>query len=308
MINPSDLYEIVDESGLPDAPVLVLGLSGYVDAGHAGSGLVDQFRTALDHRIVARFDADLLVDYRARRPRISFVEDHFEEYEAPEIVLRAMTDVTGRQFLLLDGPEPDGMWDRFTTAVTELIQHFGVRLVVGMHGIPMAVPHTRPLGMTVHANRPELVSVVNPWQGKVSVPSNLAALLELRLATIGVDSVGYVAHVPHYLAESEYPDASLSLATALGQATGLELPVVALTESAEATRAMVAEQVSENEEVQRVVGALEVQYDAYIGGEERGNLIAESSAVPDAEQIGDELERFLAGLPGEDGGSGPGTS
>ena len=107
-------------------------------------------------------------------------------------------------------------WPKMRLGLLQL----GVRLVVSVHGIPMAVPHTRPLGVTAHATRPELVTLVNPWRGEIRLPSSATALLELRLGEAGLDAMGFVAHVPHYLAESDYPDASLALLRSISAATG----------------------------------------------------------------------------------------
>ena len=296
MLDPKGLYEVVGDVPASDAPVLVLSLEGFMDAGGAGKGLVDHLLSTLDHRVIARFDTDLLVDYRARRPEMLFVEDHFERYSAPELAIRLAHDLAGTPFLLLTGPEPDVQWERFVAAVTGLIRRFGVRLVVSVHGIPMAVPHTRPLGVTAHATRPELVTLVNPWRGEIRLPSSATALLELRLGEAGLDAMGFVAHVPHYLAESDYPDASLALLRSISAATGLQLPTDALSEAAGRIRRLVQEQVDQSEEVGRVVHALETQFDAYVGGTTRGNMLADRATMPSADEIGAEFERFLAEL------------
>lgn len=302
MLDPKGLYELVDDLPEMDRPVLVHSLYGFMDAGSAGKGLVDHLLSTLDHRVVARFDSDLLVDYRARRPEMLFVEDHFEQYAAPELALRLVRDAAGSSFLLLTGPEPDVQWERFAAAVTGLVERLGVRLTIGVHGIPMAVPHTRPLGVTAHATRRELVTVANPWRGEIRVPSSAASLLELRLGEAGHDALGFVAHVPHYLAEADYPDASLALLRSIAAATGLAIPSDALSEAAGETRKLVQEQVDKSDEVGRVVRALESQYDAYVGGASRGSLLADRSSMPSADEIGAEFERFLADL--DDGGTG----
>jgi hypothetical protein len=307
MLDPKGLYELVGDVPELDAPVLVYSLDGFIDAGSAGKGLVDHLLSTLQHRTIARFDADLLVDYRARRPELLFVEDHFDRYAAPELALRLVHDQDGTAFLLLTGPEPDVQWERFAAAVIGLVERLGVRLTIGVHGIPMAVPHTRPLGVTAHATRRELVTVVNPWRGELRLPSSMSSLLELRLGEAGHDAMGFVAHVPHYLAEADYPDASLVLLRSIAAATGLALPAEALSEAAGLTRKLVQEQVDQSEEVGRVVRALESQFDAFVGEANRGSLLSDRVAMPSAEEIGAQVERFLADLgDGEPDDDNPG--
>ncbi|MFW6205272.1 MAG: proteasome assembly chaperone family protein [Actinomycetota bacterium] len=300
MLDPTGLYRFTGEPPELEAPVLVHALSGFMDAGHAGSGVVDHLLANFEHSEVARFDVDLLLDYRARRPELTFVEDHFAGYQAPSLVLRLVHDADGSPFLLLTGPEPDVMWERFVAAVAGLIERLGVRLTIGIHGIPMAVPHTRPLGITMHGTRKDLVTVTNPWRGEVRVPSSVGSLLELRLGELGHDAMGVVAHVPHYLSEAEYPDASLVLLRSLEAASRLTLPAGSLTETAEHTRVLIQQQVDQSDEVGRVVEALETQYDAYSGGGGRESLLGDQAAMPTADEIGEQVERFLADL--DDGG------
>ena len=108
--------------------------------------------------------------------------------------------------------------------------------------------------------------------------------------------MGFVAHVPHYLAEADYPDASLVLLRSIAAATGLALPADALSEAAGVTRKLVQEQVDQSEEVGRVVRALESQFDAFVGGTSRGSLLSDQVTMPSADEIGAQVERFLADL------------
>lgn len=297
---PDALYELIDDAPELDAPVLLYNLDGFIDAGYAGDGVVDHLLNSLRHRELARFDTDLLVDYRARRPEMHFAEGRFDQYEAPALTLRVVYDDVGSPFLLLSGQEPDVMWEAFVASVTELIDRFGVRLTVGFHGVPTPTPHTRPIGVSAHATRRGLVPDDQLLDMELRVPASAASLLQYRLGQWGRDALGLVARVPHYLADSQYPQSSLSLLRSLSSVTGLLLPVGALREASDQADQMVREQVAANEQVAKVVQALETQYDAFDGGGSRGNLIAEPKAVPTADEIGAEFERFLAEYDGGD--------
>jgi len=295
MLDPEDLYELAGDVPPLDRPVLVHALPGFLDAGQAGRLAAEHLLDTLEHTVVARFDHDQLVDYRGRRPSLVFAEDHYERYAEPSITLHRVIDGAGTPFLLLTGPEPDYQWDRTVAAVVRLVEVLDVRLSVGLLAIPMTVPHTRPTTVTMHATRPELVTVPSPWTGAMQVPASVGALIELRLGEAGHDALGFAAHVPHYLAQSEYPAAARTLLESVAAATGLTLPTAALDAAAEQTRGVIDEQVRDSEEVKQVVGALERQYDALIGSARRG-LASGSTPLPSAEEIGEELESFLAGL------------
>lgn len=295
MLDPDGLYVLEPELPTLDRPVLVHALSGFIDAGSAGHLLRDHLLEHLDHRLLATFDVDQLLDYRSRRPLMVFDEDHWESYDEPALELHLMTDAEGREFLLLEGAEPDVSWERFIAAVRHLVERFDVRLTIGVHGIPMGVPHSRPTTVTGHGTRPELTAGREPWVGRIQVPGSVINLLEFRLGQAGHDAMGFAVHVPHYLAQAEYPDAAAALADQVAAAAGLTIPTAALRAAAEATRAQVDEQVAASAEVAAVVHALEQQYDAYVGGSGRGDLLAgRGGGFPTADELGAELERFLA--------------
>jgi predicted ATP-grasp superfamily ATP-dependent carboligase len=299
--DPRDLYDLHDQHDLTSStgtadsgPVLLHVFTGFIDAGQAGALARDHLLSTLDHRPVATFDVDQLLDYRSRRPPMIFVEDHWESYEDPHLVLHEMTDAAGARFLLLEGSEPDILWERFVAAVRRLVDQLGVRLTIGMHGIPMGVPHTRPTSVTAHATRTELVQGRDAWVGTVQVPGAMTNLLEYRLGLQGHDAMGFAVHVPHYLARAEYPQAARVLVDHLAVATGLYLPTASLTSAAERAEREIAEQVEGSEEVAQVVAALERQYDTVISeGDERSSPMG--GELPTADELGAEVERFLAG-------------
>ncbi|MDS0131849.1 MULTISPECIES: proteasome assembly chaperone family protein [unclassified Amycolatopsis] len=300
-LDPDDLYEV--DSDVPDltGAVLLHHFEGFMDAGSAGRLLAEHLLGG-EHRVVARFDVDRLIDYRSRRPTMTYAVDHWEDYDAPELVVHLLHDADGTPFLLLSGPEPDHDWERFSAAVRNLVERWGVRLTAGFHGIPMGAPHTRPLGVTAHATRKDLVVDNQQLPNRLQVPGSLAALLEYRLGEWGHDAMGFAAHVPHYLAQSTYPAASLIVLDALSRATGLSLPEGELRAAADLADAEINRQVAESDEIADVVRALERQYDTFIEASDRGSLLAESvEHMPTAEELGSQFERFLAEQNGGDG-------
>jgi predicted ATP-grasp superfamily ATP-dependent carboligase len=296
VLDPEELIELVEPPDDLVDPVLVHALDGFVDAGAAVRlARAHLLAASPDRTVLARFDVDQLFDYRARRPPMVFVRDHWESYAAPSLELHVLRDDAGVPYLLLAGPEPDVQWERFSAAVEGLVRALGVRLTVGLEAIPMGVPHTRPAGVTAHASSPDLVTGYDPWVATVQVPGAATNLLELRLGEAGHDAMGFAAHVPHYLSQVDYPAAAVSLLEAVSRASGLRLPTTTLVEAATRTRAEVDAQIAESDEVQAVVQALESQYDAYVGGRDRGDLLADDSIqLPSADELGAELERFLA--------------
>jgi predicted ATP-grasp superfamily ATP-dependent carboligase len=292
--DPGDLYQLTQLGlDLESDLVMLYYLDGFIDAGAAGRQLTTHLLATLDHTEVARFDVDSLIDYRSRRPAMFFVKDHWESAEIPEIVVHLLRDAAGTPFLLLDGLEPDREWEAFTRAVLNLSATLKVRLVASYHGIPMGVPHTRPLGVTGHATLPELIEGYQPLVDRLQVPGSAMALIELRMGEESRPAVGFAVHVPHYLAHASYPTAAVALLGAVERATGLSLPADALREAAQVTDAEIARQVAGSDEVTEVVKSLEEQYDAFNAG--RHDLLADQPEnMPTADELGAQFERFLA--------------
>ncbi|CKT10248.1 hypothetical alanine and leucine rich protein [Mycobacterium tuberculosis] len=192
-------------------PVLVHALEGFSDAGHAIRLAAAHLKAALDTELVASFAIDELLDYRSRRPLMTFKTDHFTHSDDPELSLYALRDSIGTPFLLLAGLEPDLKWERFITAVRLLAERLGVRQTIGLGTVPMAVPHTRPITMTAHSNNRELISDFQPSISEIQVPGSASNLLEYRMAQHGHEVVGFTVHVPHYLTQTDYPAAAQAL-------------------------------------------------------------------------------------------------
>ena len=306
VLDPAGLYRLEPDAPTLDDPVLVMVLDGFVDAGAAARLAVESLLAAGAAQRVARFDVDQLVDYRSRRPPLRFETDHWEHYSAPELDVVALTDTGGTGYLLLTGPEPDTQWERFAAAVEELVRALGVRLVVNLTGIPMAVPHTRPIGVTVHGTRPELTEGHDALFAAAEVPGSAVALVEYRLGQAGHAAMGFAVHVPHYLARAEYPQAARVLVDHLAVTTGLYLPTGTLTSAAERAEREIAEQVAGSEEVAQVVAALEQQYDTVIS-DATGRGGPTGGELPSADELAAEVERFLAGHDDQDGRDDPGT-
>lgn len=297
MDRPSGLYDIVAESGLvPEGLDLVAGLTGFTDAGAAVSQFGDYLLDTLDNRVIAEFDADVLLDYRARRPIITFDHDHLSDYQPQTLRLYLMSDELGHRFLFLNGFEPDFQWERFAGAVIELVQTFKVKTTTWVHAIPMPVPHTRPINVTVSGNRIELIDALSVWRPSTQAPANALHLVEYRLQELGHPIAGFVLLVPHYLADTEYPATALVAVESISAATGLIFPTDQLREEGRLFASKIDEQVDSNAELARLVATLEERHDTYMEGTSiRSPLTDVDGELPSADEIADELQRFLAG-------------
>jgi len=305
MRDPGDIYELTaDAASVPEGLNLVAGLTGFADAGGAVAQFTEYLLGNLTHTMIASFDADVLLDYRARRPIIYFDRDHLTGYQPPVLSLYLAHDEIGQPFLLLSGFEPDFRWEQFTAAVLEIGKRFRVAATTWVHAIPMPVPHTRPIGVTVSGTRSDLIESMSVWRPHTQVPSNVLHLVELRLHESGAAVAGFVLLVPHYLADTEFPAAALSALESTSASTGLIFPTDQLREQNREFINRIDEQVRENPELAKLVGTLEERYDTYMEGSSvRSPLTDEDGELPSADEIAAELENFLATRRSRDDGT-----
>ncbi|AKK03320.1 PAC2 family protein [Corynebacterium epidermidicanis] len=295
-------------------PTLIIALHGYADAGQAVEAGAKHLRAALDHRTLASFNSDELIDYRSRRPVVTIDHNEVVRSDDLNLGLDVIRDSQGKSFLLLSGPEPDLRWEAFSRSVSELADRFNVDKTVCLYAAPMAVPHTRPLVITAHGSNPETTSNFFKMDTKITIPGSASLQIERMLTKKGRDVSGLTAHVPHYLSASDYPEATWQLLNAAASIAELDLPLRSLQADAERVMGLVQEQVAESQEIQAVVHALESQYDEELARyqqEHPQQLLPGVTDVPSGEELGQEFEKFLAELEqGEDpyhgdNGSGP---
>ena len=294
-------------------PMLVV-LGGMSDPGGVQSQLSEYLWERNDPQEILRFSTDLLFDYRARRPMITFDEDHFVDYSPESLSLSLARDELGSQFLVLHGFEPDFRWEQFIDEVLMLVDEFEVSVTTWSHAIPMPVPHTRPIRATVSGTREDLIEARSVWKPTSKLPASLTHVLEYRLQNMGEDVVGFALLVPHYLANTEYPEALLTALDCIMSATGLLFATDEVRDANRGYLEQVETQISENEESIEMLRGLEGRYDAYMEDQTPPSpLVGEDGSIPTADQLASELERFLAqqrdsGGNGQNNGPGDGPA
>jgi proteasome assembly chaperone (PAC2) family protein len=271
------LYELLEQPDL-ESPVVVLALDGWVDAGLGMQAARAALLESLDTVTVATFDADELLDHRARRPVMHLADGILAGLTWPSVELRAATDADGNDLLLLVGSEPDHRWRAFSGAAVDLAMQFGARLVVGFGAYPAPVPHTRPTRLACSASDAHLAQFCSVHT-TVDVPGGVHAAIERRAAEVGLPAIGLWAQVPHYASAMPSPAAAAALLDGLAQIGSLSIDTDDLHAEAAANRERIDELINANPEHAELVRRLEQAWDA------------ELSDV--GSDLASEIERFL---------------
>ena len=280
----SDLVVWVHDDIEPVEPLLVVSLTGWIDAGGAAAAATAHLLTATSAEQIADFDTEQLIDHRARRPTMRLVDGVVEGLDWPTIELSFGMDDQGRHLLVQRGAEPDHQWHAFVDLIVDIAESTGVRRVVGLGGYPAAVPHTRPVGLSSTASTRELADDATFLNATLDVPAGIQAAIEVGAAAEGIPSMGLWAQVPHYTAGLPYPAASVALLESLDRLFGLSVDLTDLRSEAEDSQVRLGELVAANPEHAAMVTQLEADYD---------QTERERAELPTGEELADELERFL---------------
>jgi hypothetical protein len=284
-------YELHGELPVLDRPVLVVHLSGWIDASGAAAAAMATLDQACDTKTLATFDGDTFIDYRARRPTMELREGVNTRLVWSDIELKAGVDSKGHPVLTLVGPEPDSQWRAFASAVTQLALQLGVYQAVALGSYPFASPHTRAPRLSSSSPSADVVAGLPYLKNSVDVPAGMSAVLEHALTEAGIASLGLWVQVPHYVSAMSYPAASASLLDGLREVTGITMDTSALQREAEIQRMRIDQLVAGNDEHQAMVEQLEGVYDQV--EQQSVDLGRAFDELPSGDELAAEFERFL---------------
>lgn len=264
-------------------PLLVVALHGWVDAGHAGAGAIDELRAQMSHsQPFARIDLTDVCDLQQTRPTARFVEGGLRVISWPTIVLEAGTN--GRDVVLASGPESSLRWPLVASVFVDVARRLGVRDAVTIAGMPAFTTHRQPVPVLATATSRSLAQESQPLRADYAGPTGLQTIVQHELGAAGIPTVGLWAQVPQYVSGSPSPPAVRAVLARLVELFGLDLDLAPLDARSEVYTAKVEEGLSERPDVAQIVARLD---------EERAE-------TPSGEELVSEIERFLRSRPDQD--------
>jgi hypothetical protein len=295
MAQPNSLFTLVNsEVFVPEGLHLFAAISGFTDAGSSLQQISEHILGNLEYETVAVFNNDELLDYRSRRPVMYFEQDHIEDYQPATLSLLLVRDEVGSQFLFLNGYEPDFKWEAFTQAIEQLFALLAIEDLTWLHAIPFPIPHTKPVGVTVSGNQKEVIAEYSEWKPRTQVPGNIMHLLEYRLTQANIPSTGFVLLIPHYLSDSEFPQAAVAGLELISSHLNLVFPTDDIRDEGDAFLRRITAQMAENQDLARMVQGLETSFQNERSANGLGSVKPRERAIPDADEIAAELEGYLA--------------
>ncbi|MBA3307867.1 MAG: PAC2 family protein [Chloroflexi bacterium] len=270
------LFRLTDPGVLIE-PIVVVAFDGWVDAGSAATAAAA--RLAEGSQVIATFEADLLFDYRARRPTLEIVDGRPSKLTWPELTVRCVR-IAERDVLIVAGPEPDYRWRELAGDMVDLAQRLEVVEWISLGAIPAAVPHTRPIPVMGTESNPGLLRAgIQPGPaGVLRVPSAASSVIDHAVSASGIAALGYYAQIPHYVS-GPYPAAALALLRAVGRHLGTEIGHGSLEDEARQLRTSLD-----------AAAALDEQTRTYV---ERLEAMVDEARLPSGDELISDIERFL---------------
>lgn len=277
-------------------PVLLAAFTGFTDA-HGGAVAAVRYLAEQWHaQPLATIEPERFYDFTVQRPRVR-MQDGERVMDWPENAFSvASPPGADRDFVLLSGIEPHLRWKTFIAAIEDLLRAVDCTMSVTLAAQPAAVPHTRPLPVTLSASHPEfqrtfgLKAPDSRYQG----PTGIVGVLNLHLRALGWKNASLWALTPHYLTVGPNPNVGVALVDRLDAAFGTTTSRLGLQEQGVLFDEQVREVLDESSEAGAYVRQLEEQYDTERLGPASPPAPANPpDELPSPDELLDDLERFL---------------
>ncbi len=269
-------------------PVLIAAFEGWNDAGDAASSAGSYLAEAWSARPFASIDPEEFYDFTAVRPRVRLVDGVTRQVDWPATVLSAASvPRTPHDVVLLRAAEPQLRWRTYIGAVVGMARELGVELVVTLGALLADVAHTRAVPVTGMAANADLMARLGMARSRYEGPTGIVGVLHDALTEAGIPAASLWASVPHYVAETPSPKATLALVERTAALLGADVGTEDLERAAAAYERQVSEVVGESDEAADYVRRLE-------------ELEVEDEATwPSGDSLAAEVERFLKDHPSE---------
>ena len=265
-------------------PVLVVALSGWVDAGLTGANASALLREQLNAaRVFARLDLAELVDLQQTRPTVSIVgdDDGIPARRVSWPIIECVAGRAGRDVILVTGPEPSLRWPSIIAELVAMAQRLGVTAAYGLGALPAVSTHRRTVPVLATSTEADGADTVGALRTDYEGATGLQTALLVALGDAGIPGVGLWAQVPHYVAGNASPPATRAVLARLQELAHVVTDLDDLSREAEEYVEKVEAGLSDRPDVAELVQAIE----------------SEHPELPTGDELASEIERFLRSHP-----------
>jgi proteasome assembly chaperone (PAC2) family protein len=263
-------------------PVLVAAFTGWFDMAEAATATVRHLGRG-GSRLVASIDPDGFFDFTARRPTVS-LDSHGRRVLAwPRNEVHVHSTGAGHDLVLLAGEEPHVRWATFAGLLLEVVRRLACEMVVTVGTVADTQPHTRQPLVFGSSTQEALAARLGLSRPRYEGPTGIVGVLHDQLDRAGVPAISLRAPVPHYLAASPNPKATMALLQHLEHVLGVPTDAAALANEVAAWDVRHQEAVVSNPDAPAYVRQLELVHDQRL----------DAAVAGEHEDLAGELDAFL---------------
>jgi proteasome assembly chaperone (PAC2) family protein len=272
------------------SPTLITAFAGWSDVGAAATSAANYLVERWQAGKLAEIDAEEFYDFTQHRPLVRY-DGERRVIDWPENAFH-FHRTEERDFIVLSGIEPHLRWRTYADLVLEMVEKFGVGLVLSLGALYVEFPHTRPIQVTGSAPDPEMLEragIPTRTRGRYQGPTGISGVLSAALQDKGIPLASIWANVPHYVSASPNPTATLAILRAATAMLEVEVRLGRMVRASAAFDRQLNEATSQNEQVQEYIQTLEARLDAESAVEDE----RAEEELPSTEKIVEEIEKLL---------------
>jgi proteasome assembly chaperone (PAC2) family protein len=254
--------EIICFEEMPELknPLLIVGISGWADAGEISSGSISYLGDLLSAQRFASIPTERFYNFTKQRP-IAVLEDgmiHSITFPANTFYY-SYGSATSPDCILLDAIEPHLDWDDYINAILDFAKRFSTSTIVTIGGVIDEIPHTLDPQVTALASEKDvqdrlMKEGVHPidYVG----PSSIHGPLLEKAHAQGLQFISLWGHCPYYIQEDN-PSVCYKVLLLLKELTGISLDLQELEKKSRDFKKRLDLELQKNAELRHLIQTME---------------------------------------------------
>jgi proteasome assembly chaperone (PAC2) family protein len=244
---------------------LVIGLSGWGDAGSVSTLCVGYLIEKLGAAELGEIPPGRFYNYHAQRPLVSIEQGVMREYAPPKNQFYYWKAKTGHPaILLLRGAEPHIDWPGYSQSVLEAVERTGVRRIYMIGAYVGNIPHTVEPVLSISSRSEPILEEfghlgmeATNYSGPTGIYSEIMDESHRR----GIEAMSIWGAVPPYV-QGPNPKVAFYILDKIVSMIGLEVSLLEIKEKGEGLDTQLALEAKQNPDLRRLISSMEMEYRA----------------------------------------------
>jgi len=255
----------IEEAVRPRSSVMIIGLSGWGNAGEVSTFTVRYLIDKLGAERIGKVSSEGFYNYQIQRPIVSIKGGIIESYNPPTNELYYCEGKAGGDgeisLILLLGSEPHLNWPRYAQTLLKLAERLNVKRIYTIGGYLADVDHESEPHITATTNNSNLTEELKRAEVKLTDytgPTSIYSEVLWQAKRKGLDVISLWCAVPIYV-RGPYPKAAYHVLRKLLHLIGIKLDLRDLKRKAVSSEVQITAEAMSDPELRRLVESLRRQ-------------------------------------------------